>query len=226
MGFKTPRILRQTERSLNQFSHSGLPRLQQIFHIRNRCSLKGLGTVLSQKDNDGNYHVISFTSRALKPFEKSMQNYSSAKLGLLALKWAVCDKFRDYLIGSKFTVLTDNNPLTYVCTSRLGATQIHLLSDLALFDFDLKYRAGKSNQAADALSQQPNNPESLSESSDDEEEWETIMYSTVCQILDYQLNSTKLPYHVKHEVQTNIADVERANKFEGFKPTNVIDAQL
>ena len=43
-----------------------------------------------------------------------MHNYSSAKLELLALKWAVCDKFRDYLIGSKFTVLTDNNPLTYV----------------------------------------------------------------------------------------------------------------
>ena len=82
-----------------------------------------------------------------------MRNYSSAKLELLALKWAVCDKFRDYLIGSKFTVLTDNNPLTYVHTSHLGAAQIHWLSDLALFDFDLKYRAGKSNQAADALSQ-------------------------------------------------------------------------
>ena len=27
-------------------------------------------------------------------------------------------------------------------------------------------------------------------------------------------------------VQTNIADVKRANKFEGFKPTNIIDAQL
>ena len=46
-----------------------------------------------------------------------MRNYSSAKLELLALKWSVCEKFSDYLIGSKFTVLTDNNPLTYVRTS-------------------------------------------------------------------------------------------------------------
>ena len=61
--------------------------------------------------------------------------------------------FKDYLIGSKFTVLMDNNPLTYVCTSRLGASQIHWLSDLALFDLDIKYHVGKSNQAADALSQ-------------------------------------------------------------------------
>ena len=89
----------------------------------------------------------------LKPYEKSMCNYSSTKLELLALKWSVCEKFRDYLIDSKFTVLTDNNPLTYVGTSCLGASQIQWLSNLALFDFDIEYRAGKSNQAADALSQ-------------------------------------------------------------------------
>ena len=43
-----------------------------------------------------------------------------------------------------------------------------------LFDFEIKYRAGKTNQAADALSWQPENPDSTSESSDDEEEWDTI----------------------------------------------------
>ena len=64
----------------------------------------------------------------------------------------MCEKFRDYLIGSKFTVLIDNNHLTYVHTSCLGISQIRWLSDLALFNFDIKYRAGKSNQAADALS--------------------------------------------------------------------------
>ena len=47
-----------------------------------------------------------------------MHNYSSAKLELLALKWAVTEKFRDYLLGSKFTVYTDNNPLAYVQTSQ------------------------------------------------------------------------------------------------------------
>ena len=155
-----------------------------------------------------------------------MWNYSSARLELLALKWAVCVKFRDYLIGSKFMVLTDNNPLTYVHTSHLGATQIHWLSDLALFDFDLKYRAGKCNQVADTLSRWPNNPESLSESSDDEEEWKTITYSMVFQLLDYRLDSTELPYLVKHEVQTNIVDIKRSNKLEGCKATNIIDAQL
>ena len=108
-----------------------------------------------------------------------MHNYCSAKLELLALKWSMCEKFRDYLIGSKFTVLTDNNPLTYVCTSHLGASQIHWLSNPMLFDFEIKYREGKSNQAADALGWQPENPNSSSKSSDDGEEWETISYEMV-----------------------------------------------
>ena len=74
-----------------------------------------------------------------------MQNYSLAKLELLALKWAVMEKLRDYLLGSKFTVYTDNNPLAYVKESKLGVAQIRWLSKLALFDFDIKYRSGKSN---------------------------------------------------------------------------------
>ena len=154
---------------------------------------KGLGAVLSQEDDEGNMCIISYASHTLKLYEKSMHNYSSAKLELLTLKWSVCEKFRDYLIGSKFTVLTDNNPLTYVHTSHLGMSQIRWLSDLALFDFDIKYRVGKTNQVADALSWQPVNPNSSSESSDGEEEWETISYEVVCQILDYHLDSSKLP---------------------------------
>ena len=40
------------------------------------------------------------------------------KLEFLALKWAVNEKFRDYLYYStSFTVYTDNNPLTYILSS-------------------------------------------------------------------------------------------------------------
>ena len=56
------------------------------------------------------------------------------------------------MLGSKFTVVTDNNPLAYVNKSKLGAMEICWMSDLALFDFDIKYRSGSENQVADALS--------------------------------------------------------------------------
>ena len=77
------------------------------------------------------------------------------KIRLITTKVIGDGKVRDYFLGSKFTIYTDKNPLTYVKESKLGAAQIRWLSKFALFDFDIKYRSGKSNQAADALSQCP-----------------------------------------------------------------------
>ena len=74
-----------------------------------------------------------------------MHNYSSAKPELLALKWAVPGKFRDYLLGLKFTVYTDNNLLAYIQTSKLGVSQICWLSQLTLFNFNILYRYGKTH---------------------------------------------------------------------------------
>ena len=85
---------------------------------------------------------------------------------------------------------------------------------------------GKTNQAADALSHQPSNPHSALESSDGEDEWEAISYDMVCQILDYHLESSKIPCQIKHEVQVNTADVSEANSSVGIKIPNVVDAQL
>jgi len=43
------------------------------------------------------------------------------KLELVALKWAVTEKFQTYLLGSKFEVFTDNKPLKYLqTTAKLG----------------------------------------------------------------------------------------------------------
>ena len=102
------------------------PNCEKPFLLETDASLKGLGAVLSQQDLYSDQQVILFASRSLKPHEKLMRSYSSANLELLALKWAVCDKFKDYLLGSKFTILMDNNPLCYVKTSKLGASQIKM----------------------------------------------------------------------------------------------------
>lgn len=69
------------------------------------------------------------------------------KFEFLALKWAMTEKFREYLLGQRCVVFTDNNPLSYLQTAKLGA-------QLAVFDFEVKYRSGRSNRKADALSRQ------------------------------------------------------------------------
>ena len=106
----------------------GYPNFNREFILETDASLRGLGAVLSQVDETGKVHVIAYASQTLRPSEKSMCNYSSAKLELLALKWAVTEKFRDYLLGSKFTAYTDNNSLAYDQTSKLGASKICWLS--------------------------------------------------------------------------------------------------
>ena len=61
------------------------PNYNKLFILETNASLKGLGAVLSQEDDDGNFCIISYASHTLKPYERSMRNYSSAKLELLAL---------------------------------------------------------------------------------------------------------------------------------------------
>lgn len=81
------------------------------------------------------------------------------KLELLALKWAVTEKFRCYLLGQKFVIYTDNNPLSYLKTAKLGALEQRWAAQLALFDFEIKYQSGKINVVADALSRWPEKSE-------------------------------------------------------------------
>lgn len=124
------------------------------FTLETDASSLGLGAVLSQKQG-GRNKVIAYASRRLRGAEKNDQNFSSMKLELLALKWAVTEKFRSYLLGSKFTIITDNNPLCHLPTANLGAIQQRWVAQLSVFDFDVKYRPGRCNTAADALSRQP-----------------------------------------------------------------------
>lgn len=129
----------------------GYPDFSLPFILETDGSHQGLGAVLSQEQN-GKRVVIAYASRSLRGAERNHATYSSMKLELLALKWAVTDKFSDYLMGSTFTVFTDNNPLAHFSTAKLGATEHRWAAELALYNFDVKFRSGKTNGNADALS--------------------------------------------------------------------------
>ena len=133
----------------------GYPDFSKPFVLHTDASQEGLGAVLYQKQ-EGKMRVIGYGSRSLTKAEK---NYflHSGKLEFLALKWAVCEHFRDYLYHAPdFTVYTDNNPLTYaLTTAKLNATGHRWVAELADFSFTIKYRPGHSNKDADALSRLP-----------------------------------------------------------------------
>ena len=82
---------------------------------------------------------MAYASRGLRGAERNYADLSSFKLELLALKWAVADKFRSYIPGRHTVVWTDNSPVAELQTARLGATEQRRVAQLATFDLDIKY---------------------------------------------------------------------------------------
>ena len=86
------------------------PDFNQPFRIQTDASRTGLGAMLEQEE-DGKWRPVAFASRKTSDTEK---NYPTHKLEYLALKWAITEKFQDYVCAAPFTVYTDNAPLTHV----------------------------------------------------------------------------------------------------------------
>ena len=98
----------------------GFANYTKDFLLETDASKEGLGAVLSQKQEDGQFHLVAYGSWALTTHEK---NNHSTKLEFLALKWAVMEHFKEYLLYQPFLVKTDNNPPMYLMTTpNLDAT--------------------------------------------------------------------------------------------------------
>ena len=111
------------------------PDPNKVYLLKTDASKLGLGAVLSQKQTDGRYNPVVFSSRALHGAEV---NYHSTKLEFLAMKWSI-EHFQTYLLGHCFKVRTNNYPLTYFLTStNIDAIKQRWINELAKYDFSLK----------------------------------------------------------------------------------------
>ena len=120
------------------------------FILHTDASTTGRGAVLYQKQDDGKERVIAYASRTLN---KAERNYDAHKLEFLSLKWAITNRFHEYLYGATFDVFTDNNPLTYILTTaKLDAMGHRWVASLGPYDFAIHYKPGKLNTDADSLS--------------------------------------------------------------------------
>ena len=87
------------------------------FILYTNASSDGLGAVLYQ-NQDNQRRVIAYASRSLSPSER---NHPAHKLEFLALKWAITDKFHEYLYGAEVQVFIDNISLNlYPDYSKVG----------------------------------------------------------------------------------------------------------
>ena len=108
------------------------------------ASNDGLGAILSQ---DG--HPCCYISRTLNPPEK---NYSTTEKELLAIVWAV-KRLRQYLLGKRFIIQTDHQALKWLKNVKDPSSRfMRWRLKLEEYDYDIEYKKGKENQAADALS--------------------------------------------------------------------------
>lgn len=108
----------------------------------------GIGAVLSQDQGNGT-RPIAFMSKKLQPAETRYRVHEQELLAIVcALK-----EWRHYLHGAKFTVETDHKSLKYIQTQpTLTSRQARWIELLSEFDYEVKYKEGKDNVVADALS--------------------------------------------------------------------------
>ena len=97
-------------------------------------------------------HPIAFESRKLQPHERLYSIYDKLMLEIMH----AFTKFRQYLVGGKFIVKIDHNSLRHFLTQKeLNERHPKWVSKVQSFDFDIKYKKGKMNVVADALSHNP-----------------------------------------------------------------------
>ena len=110
---------------------------------------RGLGAILSKKDQHGEEHPIAYASRKLQPREQKLSTTEKECLGTV---WAV-ELFCYYLYGCTFRLQTDHNPLLWLNQVR-DKSQKLLRWSITLQEYDMKVenKNGKQNCNVDALS--------------------------------------------------------------------------
>ena len=125
------------------------PDLNKPFILFTDASGYAIGAILSQKDDDGREHVVAYASRILKGAEV---HYTITEKECLAVVFGI-KKFRVYLHGTHFVVVTDHHALNWLINihdpnGRLARWSIYL----QMYEFTVVHRKGRIHSNVDGLS--------------------------------------------------------------------------
>lgn len=128
-----------------------LPNFEVIFEVHTDASDVGIGAVLVQEGKP-----LAYLSKALGPKKLEWSVYVKE---MMAIVEAV-QVWRPYLLGRKFRIVTDQQPLKHMLEQRIiTPEQQRFVSKLMGFEFEIMYRPGRQNSVADALSRRTDGPQ-------------------------------------------------------------------
>ena len=131
-----------------------LPDLNKAFKLFCDGCLYGVGSTLTQQDDQLNWRPVSYFSKHLS---KTERRYSVSEIELLSIIRAV-EFNKQFLLCSKIPciVVTDHQPLIYLLNNKNPSSRLlRWITRLEQYTLRFEYRKGSQHGNADALSRWP-----------------------------------------------------------------------
>ncbi|XP_066365004.1 uncharacterized protein [Miscanthus floridulus] len=123
------------------------PDFSKPFVVETDASGHGIGAVLMQ-----NGHRLAFLSKALGPRSRGLSTYEKEYMAILM----ALEQWRSYLQHAQFQIIIDHRSLVQLTEQRLNTPwQQKMFTKLMGLQYQIIYRKGVENGAADALSRCP-----------------------------------------------------------------------
>jgi len=126
------------------------PNMQRNFILTTDACTSGIAYILSQLDEQGREHVISYCGRGLRKCEI---NWTISELECLAIIIEGTRNYHTYLASRPFTIVADHVSLTFLNSLKAGRGRLQRRAlHLQGYTYTVRYKTNKSLTSADGLS--------------------------------------------------------------------------
>jgi hypothetical protein len=131
------------------------PNFDKPFRLSTDASKEGVGALLEQEDDNGQWRPIAYAATRLK--EVMRRGWSTPECEAFAIFWA-CKRFESYLAWRPFILYSDHRPLKALFNHNASRRVLNWALHLAHLDFTIVYKPGKDMVIPDLLSRYHETP--------------------------------------------------------------------